>query len=161
MRDKRAREIDRPPFKVLGNRTLLEIAEQQPRKLADLREIKGITDLIQRRMGRELMAAVREGRKVEHGPIPKLSNNGRRRLDRNGERRLTALKQWRAQKATELEIDPGVLCPNAALEAIAWQDPQSKTELQEVAELKGWFFREFGSEVAKVNREAAPASGAK
>ena len=27
MRDHRAREIDRPPFKVLGNRTLLDIAE--------------------------------------------------------------------------------------------------------------------------------------
>jgi ribonuclease D len=29
LRDHRAREIDRPPFKVLGNRTLLEIAEQR------------------------------------------------------------------------------------------------------------------------------------
>ncbi len=29
-RDKRAREIDRPPFKVLGNRALLEIAQRQP-----------------------------------------------------------------------------------------------------------------------------------
>ena len=61
LRDKRARELDRPAFKVLGNRTLLEIAEREPRKQADLRGINGITDLIQRRMGRELMAAVREG----------------------------------------------------------------------------------------------------
>ena len=36
LRDARAREVDRPPFKVLGNRTLLEIAERKPRKLADL-----------------------------------------------------------------------------------------------------------------------------
>jgi len=154
LRDKRARELDRPAFKVLGNRTLLEIAERQPRKQADLGEIKGITDLIQRRMGRELMAAVREGKKTEHGPIPKLSSNGRRRFDRHGERRLTALKAWRADKSTALSIDPGVLCPNAVLEAIAWQDPKSKTDLQDLPELKGWFVREFGAEVAKVNREA-------
>jgi ribonuclease D len=157
LRDKRARELDRPAFKVLGNRTLLEIAERQPHKQADLREIKGITDLIQRRMGRDLMAAVREGTKTEHGPIPKLPSSGRRRLDRQGERRLTALKRWRAEKSTELKIDPGVLCPNAALEAIAWRDPKSKADLQEMSELKGWFMRDFGSEVAKINREAAPS----
>jgi ribonuclease D len=158
LRDKRARELDRPAFKVLGNRTLLEIAERQPRKQADLREIKGITDLIQRRMGRELMAAVREGKKIEHGPIPKLPSSGRsKRLDRPGERRLTELKRWRAEKAIALNIDPGVLCPNAALEAIAWQDPKSKADLQEVSELKGWLVREFGAEIAKVNREAAPS----
>jgi len=155
VRDKRARELDRPAFKVLGNRTLLEIAERQPRKQADLREIKGITDLIQRRMGRELMTAVRDGKKTEHGPIPKLPSNSRsRRLDRQGERRLTALKEWRAGKATALDIDPGVLCPNATLEAIAWRDPKSKNDLQEVTELKGWFIREFGAEVTKVKQDA-------
>ncbi len=154
-RDKRARELDRPAFKVLGNRTLLEIAERQPRKQADLGDIKGITELIQRRMGRDLMAAVRKSRTAQHGPIPKLANNGRRRLDRQGERRLTGLKSWRAEKAKELKIDPGVLCPNAALEAIAWQDPKSKAELQQIPELKRWFVWDFGAEVAKLNREAA------
>ena len=104
------------------------------------------------------MAAVREGKKIEHGPIPKLPSSGRsKRLDRQGERRLTELKRWRAEKAIALNIDPGVLCPNAALEAIAWQDPTSKADLQEVSELKGWFIREFGAEVSKVNREAAPS----
>lgn len=158
LRDKRARELDRPAFKVLGNRTLLEIAEREPRKQADLGGITGITDLIQRRMGRELMAAVREAKKAEHGPIPRLPSTGRsKRLDRQGERRLSELKRWRAEKAAELKIDPGVLCPNAALEAIAWRDPQSRNDLQEMPELKGWFVREFGGEISKVNREAAPS----
>ena len=97
MRDSRAREMDRPPFKVIGNRTLLEIAERRPKKLDDLREIKGMTDLLLRRLGREVMGAVREGRKSEHGPIPKLSS-GRRRMDRQCEKRLAALKRWRAKR---------------------------------------------------------------
>jgi ribonuclease D len=153
MRDARARELDRPAFKVLGNRTLMEIAERSPNKQADLGDIKGVTDLILRRMGRDLMAAVRMGKKTEHGPIPKLPGNSRKRLDRHGERRLTALKQWRGEKATALAIDPGVLCPNSALEAIACSDPKSKAELQSLPELKRWFAREFGSEVVKINRE--------
>ncbi len=147
MRDARARELDRPPFKVLGNRTLLEIAERKPRKLADLGEIKGITDLLMRRIGRDVMAAVRTGRRTEHGPIPKLPSTGRRRMDRPAERRMVLLKAWRARRAKELELDPGVLCPNASLEAIAWRAPRHARDLEELPELKQWFRREFGSEV--------------
>ncbi len=159
VRDARAREIDRPPFKVLGNRTLLEISERKPTKLAELGEIKGITDLLLRRMGREVMAAVRAGRKTEHGPIPKLGGS-RRRMDRHAERRVTALKEWRTRRAEELALDPGVLCPNSNLEAIAWLAPQTAKDLKELPELKGWFRREFGSEVTQVSKaaDAEPAA---
>jgi ribonuclease D len=142
---------------VISNRTLLEIAEQKPGKLADLGRIKGITELLLRRMGREVMAAVRAGRKEEHGPIPKLQANGRRRMDRHAERRLAALKKWRASRASELSMDPGVLCPNSALEAIAWREPASVEDLRDLRELKAWFLREFGKEVAEVSRTADPA----
>jgi len=157
LRDARARDVDRPPFKVLGNRTLLEIAERKPRKLAELAEIKGITDLLMRRMGRDIMAAVRSSRKEEHGPIPKLAN-GRRRMDRQAERRMAALKTWRAQRAEDLAMDPGVLCPNSALEAIAWRAPQTAKDLGDLPELKGWFQREFGAEVTQVSREVDEAA---
>jgi ribonuclease D len=156
MRDARAREVDRPPFKVVGNRTLLEIAERKPRKLADLGEIKGITDLLMRRLGRDLMAAVRTGRKTEHGPIPKLPGSGRRRMDRHAERRLAALKTWRVSLAKEVSLDPGVLCPNAVLEAIAWRAPTATKDLKELPELKGWFVREFGAAAVECCQAADP-----
>jgi len=159
LRDKRARAIDRPPFKVLGNRTLLEIAENQPSRLSDLSMIRGITDLIMRRLGREVMEAIRTGRKKEHGPIPKLSN-GRRRMDRHTERRLVGLKKWRAACSKDLSIDPGVLCPNSSLEAIAFRDPQGASDLEELGELKRWFIREFGQEVAEASRTSGVADSA-
>jgi len=148
MRDQKAREMDRPPFKVLGNRTLLEIAERQPKKLGELAEIKGITDLLIRRLGRDVMNAVRAGRASEHGPIPKLPSNGRRRIDRHAERRLLALKQWRTRRAAELAMDPGVLCPNSALESIALNIAHGARDLADQPELKGWLVREFGAEIA-------------
>lgn len=148
MRDARAREIDRPPFKVLGNRALLEIAERRPTSPEELGRIKGVTDLILRRLGREILAAVERGRRSPHGPIPRSSGApGRRRMDRRSERRMTRLKRWRGARARELSLDPGVLCPNSALEAIAWNRPRSLEELAELPELKSWFVREFGKEV--------------
>ena len=53
-------------------------------------------------------------------------------------------------------MDPGVLCPNSALEAIAWRAPQRAKELDELTELKRWFIREFGSEVVAVVAEEKP-----
>jgi ribonuclease D len=155
VRDRRAREMDRPPFKVLGNRTLVEIAERRPKKLSELAEIKGITDLLLRRLGRDVLAAVRDGRVDEHGPIPKLPPSGRRRMDRHADRRLIALKRWRSGRAQQLALDPGVLCPNSALEAIAWRAPNAPADLEGLPELKGWFVREFAAEVVAVALEAA------
>jgi ribonuclease D len=151
VRDKRAREIDRPPFKVLGNRTLLEIATTKPNNEKQLTSIKGVTELILRRFGREVLAAVARGEKKTHGPIPKASSppgtSPRRRMDRATERRLLQLKRWRTEAARETGLDPGVLCPNAVLEAIAWKNPAEAAELGEVNGVKGWFARSFGDEV--------------
>ncbi|MCG8589274.1 MAG: HRDC domain-containing protein [Proteobacteria bacterium] len=159
-RDARAREIDRPPFKVLGNRSLLEIAENKPTSTEQLGRIKGVTDLILRRMGRDILGAVKRGRKKTHGPIPKLESSGRRRMDRATERRLAALKKWRTRRAEELSLDPGVLCANSALEAIAWRNPAAGSELGDVEGVKDWFPEAFGDEVAAALRDDAASAPA-
>jgi ribonuclease D len=150
IRDKRAREIDRPPFKVLGNRALLEIAEKHPASEAELGRIKGVTDLILRRFGREILSAVERGARKNHGPIPKkLNGNGptRRRMDKPTEKRVAQLKKWRTARAKDLAIDPGVLCPNATLESIAWTKPTEAKDLEGVQGVKGWLARNFGDEI--------------
>jgi ribonuclease D len=151
VRDRRAREIDRPPFKVLGNRTLLEIATLQPASEKALSSIKGVTELILRRFGREVLAAVERGTKKSHGPIPKASSapgaSPRRRMDRATERRMLQLKRWRTESAKQTALDPGVLCPNAVLEAIAWRNPLDPADLDDVPGVKSWFAESFGAEV--------------
>jgi ribonuclease D len=150
MRDGRAREVDRPPFKVLGNRTLLEVAGRQPESNEALGRIKGVTDLILRRLGREMLDAVAKGIKKPHGPIKRVPGTGRKRMDRQTEKRLGRLKRWRSVRAKDLNLDPGVLCPNSALEAIAWCDPSSPSQIAELVEVKSWFTGDFGSEVVEL-----------
>jgi ribonuclease D len=78
-------------------------------------------------------------------------------MDRSGDRRLVLLKQWRSRRASELEMDPGVLCPNSALEAMAWRAPRSVADLEQLDELKGWFVREFGAEAVEIcQRDVEP-----
>jgi ribonuclease D len=159
MRDARAREVDRPPFKVLGNRTLMEVAQLQPSQQNELAEIKGVTDLILRRLGREILAGVTRGQNAPHEPLRK-TGNGRRRMDRRTERRVARLKHWRQERAKELDLDPGVLCPNTGLEAIAWRDPQSPADVAELPELKRWFVGAFGQEIVDALRAGAEEDSA-
>jgi ribonuclease D len=153
MRDNRAREVDRPPFKVLGNRTLMEIAQIKPASMGELAEIKGATELILRRLGREILAAVTRGARAPHEPLRRIAN-GRRRMDRRTERRVERLKNWRQKRAKELSLDPGVLCPNSGLEAIAFCDPAKTADLEALPELKKWFVSAFGAEIVSTLREA-------
>lgn len=158
LRDKRAREIDRPAFKVLGNGALLEIAQVRPKTSSLLGKIKGISELILRRLGPEILRAVERGNKQDHGPIPKVeSPSPRRRMDRQAERRVVRLKKWRTGRAKELNLDLGVLCPNVALEAIAAANPQKTDALLDLPELKRWFRDGFGEEVVGILREEEPS----
>jgi ribonuclease D len=80
-------------------------------------------------------------------------------MDRGTERRLMLLKRWRSERARETNLDPGVLCPNATLEMIAWRNPTAGAEIAEVAGVKGWFAQAFADELvtALQEPEEAPA----
>ncbi len=156
-RDKRARDADRPPFKVMGNGTLLDLAQSPPTSRRALGTRRGITDLVQRRFGQELFDAIERGTAgPEHPPLERKqpTGAGRRRLDRRGESRLEELKSWRAGRASELGLDPGVFCPNASLEELAAVLPRTPEEMRGLAAVKPWWVDQFGPEVLRVLHDA-------
>lgn len=160
VREKRAREVDKPAFKVLGNGTLLELAQNPPTSRRALAHRKGVTDLVRRRMGNEILEGVQRGLEgPEHPPLePKAPSGGRKRLDRRGEIRLEQLKRWRGVRSKELGMDPGVLCPNAVLEQIAWANPKSIEDLGKLDSLRGWRLDALGEEVLAALGRAAGAA---
>jgi ribonuclease D len=159
MRDERARTRDRPPFKILGNGTLLDLAEHPPHSKRALAGRKGISELVVRRMGSDILAAVQRGLEAPEENTPPRAAQGRRRLDRRAEARLDQLKRWRAQRAAELDLDPGVFCRNEALEEIANAEPRSTAELRRLAAVKSWWCDDFGQELVDLlTRTDVPAA---
>jgi ribonuclease D len=63
-REERARAADRPPFKVLAEPTMVEIARRRPRTEEELARIPGITPSVLRRMSDAILSAVGEGDRV-------------------------------------------------------------------------------------------------
>lgn len=157
MRDRRARALDRPPFKVLGNGTLLDLAKNPPRSKRSLSGRRGVTELVIRRFGQDIVDAVRAGNRApEVTPGErKRAPHARRRLDRRAEARLEVLKDWRARRARELDLDPGVFCPNITLEEIAWANPRTSEECQQLAQAKSWWVEGFASEAIAAIRPLA------
>jgi ribonuclease D len=60
-RERQAERADRPPFKVMSDQTLLEIARTGPNSLNDLEGLPGMTPQQIRRHGANLLKAVRRG----------------------------------------------------------------------------------------------------
>ena len=58
-REERASGLDRPPFKVLGEDAMIAIARRLPRDADELGRIPGVTPSVMRRLGDEILSAVR------------------------------------------------------------------------------------------------------
>ncbi|AJE04586.1 ribonuclease D [Geobacter pickeringii] len=143
-RDRRARQADVPPFKILGTDTVRELAEKRPRSAAELVGITGITEKVAARHGEGILRSVEKGMTVPERNLPVFPREERRRLSGPEEQRLKALKGWREEEAARLGIDMGYLANNALLEQLAVAAPRSVGELAASGSLREWQMREFG-----------------
>jgi ribonuclease D len=140
-----AQRRDCPPFKVLGNASLIELAKSAPKNLQGLVGIEGISPRQVDRYGRQLLEAVEAGMAVPEGDLPVFPRGERREKDPEAERRFKQLREWRQRQAEMLKMEPGVIINNATLEEIARRRPASVAALAEVPGLKNWQREAFGA----------------
>jgi ribonuclease D len=144
-REKEGERLNRPVYKVMGNKSLLALAQRMPRDRANLKGLEGLSPRLIERYGRAVMSAVREGLEMPEAELPKFPRLPRRGAkDPSIEERVKTLKKWRQEQAARLALDPGVLINNASLEALAAANPQSAQAFDEVVGLKNWQKKELG-----------------
>ena len=144
-REERAQAMDQPPFRVLPNQTLLEIAQIMPRKRSDLNNITGLSPKLIDRHLHGLLAAVERG--IVGPPAYRPMIN---RLNEEVIWRLDSLKNWRKLTAREMRVESDIILPRDVLEIIAARDPQTLDELKEVMVDLPWRFQRFGSQILNV-----------
>jgi ribonuclease D len=154
-----ARRADRATFRILNNEPMLAIAKAAPSDVAALKTIPGIGGDQAERRGREILAAVRRGLELAEDQLPRIVRPPRRQPDLAFEARVERLKVRRNALAQELDLAPGVLCPNGTLEAIARANPDRVERLQGVPELRRWQARVIGPSLFEALQEAQPAAG--
>lgn len=118
-RDALARKADRPPFKIMGNDSLIEIAKAKPQSHRELAQIKAVPRYHADRYGRELVAMVRNAMTLPEEALPERSEPKPWIRDKSLESKINRLKAIRDKYAAELKIDPSVLGARHILTAVA------------------------------------------
>ena len=145
-RDQQARTRDIPPFKILGNKPLMAMAENAPSDLEQLGELEGVGPKAVRRWGRDLLRLINHPRRA-----PKRVRSPRPPTPDVSEReRLKRLLAARDLKAEELGIQAGLLCSRSTVEAVSSrQPPCATTQDLAGAGLDGWRLEVLGDAFLK------------
>jgi len=118
-RDRRARDADRPPFKIFSNDAIIETAKLQPQTEADLAKVKALSPPHRQRFGREIVRRVQEAMALPEDQLPERGESKPWLRDRELEGRVNKLRKVRDHIAGELKIDSSVLAPRHVLNGIA------------------------------------------
>ncbi len=142
LREKYARRLDRPPFKVLGDKTLFAIAQEMPRSLEALGKLPGMTSGQLRRYGKDVLEAIKRGR---NGPRPKPPSNAR--VEEVVMSRYQTLREWRMRVARTRQVESDIVLPRDLVWDIAHRAPRDRKALKELMEPYEWRFRMYADDI--------------
>lgn len=150
-----AEKKDRPLFKIIGNDPLMKIATARPLTLRRLKRINALSERQMAMYGIDLIQAVADALKIPENKLPVYSFNTSPVLPNGAPAKIKALKAWRASKARALDIDPGLLCNNALITAIAVKNPGDTKSFEKIKEMKRWQKQVFGREIIRVLKKTS------
>ncbi|MFZ2098172.1 MAG: HRDC domain-containing protein [Anaerolineales bacterium] len=148
-RDEVARQVNRPLFKVISDHTLFAIANDLPGSLDELKTLPGMTNHQMKRHGTALLQAVQRGLQAE--PVYPPRNV---RPDDHFLARVEALKQWRKQKARQLEVESDIILPRDLLHRLASHNPQEMQAISACLPDVPWRFQRYGEEILHALKRA-------
>mgnify|MGYP000857356205 CR=1 FL=1 len=149
LRDRLARELDRPAFKIMPSEALLKLAEVMPKEVREIGQIPGLTPRLLGRFGEQLLESIRQAQQLPERSLPRYPRS-------TGEpnpgikARIARLKTWRGELANRLELATGLLAPNWLLERIAEQRPTSREQLAAISGVRNWQLQLWGDDLLRL-----------
>lgn len=145
LRDREARHQNRPAFKVIGDKTMTQIAAQAPRTIEQLTTIEGMTSGQVQRYGAAILEAILRGHK---DPVP--TSPEYHAPDPNVLARYEKLRAWRKQAAARRNVEPDVIVSNAVLMDLAHRRPRAVADLPTLPGLGAWRKKTYGQAIIDV-----------
>ena len=146
LRDQLARKLDRPPFKIMNDAVLVELAKAPPSGQAGLLKIKGLGRKLVEYNGSDILKAIKEGQ-TDPAPQPPHNNH---RPDENTLIRYEILRQWRNKLAADRGVEPDVIISNQVLMDIARRNPRNLRTLTKMGILGKWQQETYGRALLRV-----------
>lgn len=163
-RNEQARLLDRPPYKVIADSLLLDIAASRPQTRHAVESLFPNMRALRRRHDDGIIDAVIAGLSDPPPPVPpreeeeEPEDRGPARLTgRVAERVYEALKEWRNNLVNRSPLhNTFSVANNSTLKQIARARPHDLEELAEIPEVRRWQVRDHGEALLKVLDKASP-----
>ena len=150
-REQQAERIDRPPFMVMGEAALLELARRAPRRTDDLQGLPGMTPEQTRRHADAVLRAVQQGLEAPAPVAPRALREDDDVLDR-----YDRLHTWRKERARARGVDSDVIVPRTTLWDLARRPPRTHGELTHIADFGPWRRETYGEEILALLSRTGP-----
>ena len=150
LRKKIAQQQDRPLFRIIGNKSILTLAETSPQSMGKLMKTGALGAKQIDRYGEAVIEAVKKAMEIPTKNLPKYPRKAAPNVPAIVAKRVKELRSWRDKLAKNLEIDPAIICTKALISAIAVQRPLTAGNLAKIKEIKNWQATEFGSDIIDV-----------
>ncbi len=150
LRDRYAREMDIPPFKVMNNSVLMDLAHHPPRSASEMFKRSGVSFRVARRFGGEIFRTIERARSDDTVSLVLPARSPGRAPSREARARLEKLRRWRHAKAEELQLHVGVVFPGMLLELMAMFPPADLASLEGILGMRRWRVQQFGEDILRV-----------
>jgi len=150
LRKKKAQQQNRPLFRIIGNRSILALAEIRPQNLKKLQKTEVLGAKQIDRYGKEIIAAINKALRIPTKNLPKYPRKTAPHVPAIVANRVKELRAWRDNLAKQLQIDPAIICTKALISALAVQRPLTTSSLLKMKELKNWQATEFGGDIIEI-----------
>lgn len=141
---------DRPPFHILSDRTILELAEKKPVREEDLQNTGGLSPSQAQEHGPGILKAVQRSLQVPERSLPEYPRTRRPPVDPGSIRRTKEVKGFRDRVAAMLEVDPSVVLTVAQIQSLVDGNTPPLEHLVEKGILRKWQAEVFGQEIMRL-----------
>jgi ribonuclease D len=143
-RENQARQMDRPPFKVIDDKRLVAITQTLPETNKDLAAL-GMTTRQIHLFGSEILQAVGRGKLKPVVSRPRSLRPNQAFLDR-----LNVLSEWRKKTGLKTGVESDIILPKSWMHHIAEINPKNIQELSTLMPDSPWRVSQFGVEILAV-----------
>ncbi len=144
-----AEKTDRPLYKIIPNKLIIDVAEKKDGSKKALKSV--MSKGYYKRYASRISDIVNKALKIPESKLPVFwVKKHKNKLNNNGTLISKKLRKWRLSKSDELCLDTGLVANNALIDEIARTRPASMEELSELTNIKNWQKKEFGGEILEI-----------
>ncbi len=146
-REGEAQRTNRPPFKIMGDESLIDLAVTRPTSVDDLQRIARLSRQQANRYGNTVIRLIKEGAQRPLPPLPRPTVRPELLLSQEDQGRFEKLRRWRTETARARGVTPEIVFNNETLLEIVQKRPANEEQLLAISGMGRWKAGAYGQAI--------------